>query len=207
VLRHLCQSACGGPRHQQHECTHGIVLLPRAPTVPTTSTGFLRPTGAISFQCSWVRRPSGDERNSLEGGSNGYVKNDGQAENVTQGELVEWTSVTPDYLRACRFRCSAAALVGCRYWRRLPRSAGESLWICRQRHAAAESRVPVMIKPDDGAEILAAAGRLWPEIFMPTASPCASWAWFRREDMQPAAGAIGAGVYAIAWAFGPRPYA
>jgi putative ABC transport system permease protein len=36
----------------------------------------------------------------LEGGSNGYVKIDGQAENVTQGELVEWTSVTPDYLRA-----------------------------------------------------------------------------------------------------------
>jgi putative ABC transport system permease protein len=36
----------------------------------------------------------------LEGGSNGYVKIDGQAESVTQGELVEWTSVTPNYLRA-----------------------------------------------------------------------------------------------------------
>jgi putative ABC transport system permease protein len=36
----------------------------------------------------------------LQGGNNGYVKIDGQDTKVSAGELVEWTSTTPGYLRA-----------------------------------------------------------------------------------------------------------
>lgn len=36
----------------------------------------------------------------LQGGTNGYVNIDGQSDQATQGTLVEWTSITPDYFRA-----------------------------------------------------------------------------------------------------------
>ncbi|MGA2261630.1 MAG: ABC transporter permease [Acidobacteriota bacterium] len=79
----------------------GALLLPAKeyPT-PEKTRGFCERLVELLAAAPGVRAAALTTELPLLGGNNGYVTIDGQDDKASEGQLVEWTSVTPDYFHA-----------------------------------------------------------------------------------------------------------